>query len=78
LKIIAAIEDPPVIAQILAHLGLPARAPPRAPVRLPELIQAARSKSATTVLRPRPTTRLGPRLREPFTLRRSDATLGPR
>ena len=33
LKIIAAIEDPPVIARILAHLGLPTRAPPRAPVR---------------------------------------------
>ena len=41
LKIIAAIEDPAVIVRILSHLGLPARAPPRAPVRLPELIQAA-------------------------------------
>lgn len=41
LKIIAAIEDPAVIVRILTHLGLPARAPPRAPVRLPELIQAA-------------------------------------
>ena len=30
LKIIAAIEDLPVIAKILAHLGLSARAPPRA------------------------------------------------
>jgi len=29
LKIIAAIEDPAVIAKILTHLGLPARAPPR-------------------------------------------------
>jgi len=29
LKIIAAIEDPPVIVKILAHLGLPTRAPPR-------------------------------------------------
>ena len=29
LKIIAAIEDPSVIAKILAHLGLPTRAPPR-------------------------------------------------
>ncbi|MGQ0594436.1 MAG: hypothetical protein ACT4QB_17865 [Gammaproteobacteria bacterium] len=28
LKIIAAIEHPPVIAKILTHLGLPARAPP--------------------------------------------------
>jgi hypothetical protein len=33
LKIIAAIEHPPVIAKILAHLGLPIRAPPRAPAR---------------------------------------------
>ena len=30
LKIIAAIEAPPVIVRILAHLGLPTRAPPRA------------------------------------------------
>jgi len=29
LKIIAAIEDPPVIVKILSHLGLPTRAPPR-------------------------------------------------
>ena len=29
LKIIAAIEDPPVIIKILSHLGLPTRAPPR-------------------------------------------------
>ena len=41
LKIIAAIEDPGVIVRILSHLGLSSRAPPRAPVRLPELIQAA-------------------------------------
>ena len=33
LKIIAAIEHPPVIAKILTHLGLPARAPPRSPAR---------------------------------------------
>ena len=33
LKIIAAIEDPHVIAKILTHLGLPIRAPPRAPAR---------------------------------------------
>jgi hypothetical protein len=33
LKIIAAIEDPAVIVKILTHLGLPARAPPRAPAR---------------------------------------------
>jgi hypothetical protein len=31
LKIIAAIEDPPVIVKILSHLGLPTRAPPRSP-----------------------------------------------
>ena len=31
LKTIAAIEEPAVIVRILAHLGLPARAPPRAP-----------------------------------------------
>jgi hypothetical protein len=33
LKIIAAIEDPAVIARILTHLGLPTRAPPRSPTR---------------------------------------------
>ena len=33
LKIIAATEDPPVIAKILTHLGWSARAPPRAPAR---------------------------------------------
>jgi hypothetical protein len=33
MKIIAAIEEPAVIAKILAHLGLPTRAPPRAPAR---------------------------------------------
>jgi hypothetical protein len=33
LKIIAAIEDPPVIVKILAHLGLPTRAPPRSPAQ---------------------------------------------
>ena len=31
LTILAAIEDPPVIAKILTHLGLSARAPPRSP-----------------------------------------------
>ena len=41
LKIIAAIEDPPVIARILAHLGLPTRAPPRAPARRFDLFQVA-------------------------------------
>ena len=33
LKIIAAIEDPPVILRILARLGLPTRAPPRSRAR---------------------------------------------
>ena len=33
LTIIAAIEDPTVIAKILTHLGLSARAPPRSPAR---------------------------------------------
>jgi len=41
LKIIAAIEEPAVIGRILTHLGLPARAPPREPRRLPQLIEAA-------------------------------------
>ena len=40
LKIIAAILDAPVIEKILTHLGLQARAPPRAPARGPQL-QAA-------------------------------------
>jgi hypothetical protein len=46
LKIIAApstrwtgIEDPPVIVKILSHLGLPTRAPPRAPARRVDLVQ---------------------------------------
>jgi len=41
LKIIAAIEEPAVIARILAHLGLPARAPPRSPARELTLFNAA-------------------------------------
>jgi len=39
LKIIAAIEDSPVIVKILSHLGLPPRAPPRAPARRFDLFQ---------------------------------------
>ncbi|HEY7558186.1 MAG TPA: hypothetical protein VIH18_25595 [Candidatus Binatia bacterium] len=39
LKIIAAIEDPPVIVKILSHLGLPTRAPPRAPAQRFDLFQ---------------------------------------
>ena len=41
LKIIAAIEDPALIAKILTHLGLPARAAPRSPARPLALFQAA-------------------------------------
>jgi len=41
MKIIAAIEEPEVIAKILMHLGLPARAPARSPARRPALFQAA-------------------------------------
>jgi hypothetical protein len=41
LKIIATIEEPVVIVRILTHLGLPARAPPRAPARELSLNHAA-------------------------------------
>jgi hypothetical protein len=41
LAIIAAIVDPIVIAKILTHLGLSARAPPRSPARHFALIQTA-------------------------------------
>jgi Zn-finger nucleic acid-binding protein len=41
LTILAAIEDPSVIAKILAHLGLPARAPPRSPARSFDRLQMA-------------------------------------
>ena len=40
LKIIAAILEAPVIERILTHLGLQARAPPRAPAR-GQALQAA-------------------------------------
>ena len=43
-KIIAAIEEPPVMVRILAHLGLPTRAPPRSPARPLPLLQAAEPK----------------------------------
>ena len=39
LKIITAIEDPPVIVRILTHLGLPTRAPPGAPAQRVDLFQ---------------------------------------
>ena len=32
-EILVSIEHPPVIAKILTHLGLSARAPPRSPAR---------------------------------------------
>ncbi len=41
LTLIAAIEDPAVIVKILAHLGLPTRAPPRASARIDEFFQTA-------------------------------------
>ena len=41
LTILAAIEDPPVIAKILTHLGLSARAPPRSPARSFDRLQMA-------------------------------------
>jgi hypothetical protein len=40
LKIIAAVLEQPVIEKILTHLGLKARAPPRAPAR-GQALQAA-------------------------------------
>ena len=41
LKIIAAIEDPPAIVRIFIHLGLPSRAPSRAPAQRFDLFQTA-------------------------------------
>ena len=41
LTILAAILDPAAIAKILSHLGLPIRAPPRAPARYFALLQSA-------------------------------------
>lgn len=41
LTIIAALLDPTVIAQILTHLGLSARAPPRRPARSDDLLATA-------------------------------------
>jgi hypothetical protein len=41
LTIIAAIEDPTVIAKILTHLGLSTRAPPRATARAFDRFQLA-------------------------------------
>jgi hypothetical protein len=44
LKIIAAIEDPPVIDKVLGHLGLPTHPPPRS--RLVESIYSKRSEQS--------------------------------
>ena len=41
ITLLAAIEDPAVIVKILAHLGLPTRAPPRSPARTYDLFQTA-------------------------------------
>ena len=41
LTLLAAIEDPTVISKILTHLGLPSRAPPKAPARLDPFMQTA-------------------------------------
>ncbi len=41
LEILAAIEEPAVFVRILTHLGLAARAPPRAPARELSLDHAA-------------------------------------
>jgi hypothetical protein len=47
LTLIAAIEDPPVIAKILTHLGLPIRAPPRSPAQVFDPFQMACSQTDT-------------------------------
>jgi hypothetical protein len=52
LKIIAAIEDPPVIVKILSHLGLPTRAPPRA--RRVESIYSIQSEKPKTACQRKP------------------------
>jgi len=41
LTILAAIEAHPVIGKILSYLGLPTRAPPKAPARLDAFLQTA-------------------------------------
>ena len=41
LTLLAAIENPAVILKILTHLGLPSRAPPKAPARLNAFMQTA-------------------------------------
>ena len=53
LKIIAAIEDPPVIVKILRHLGLPPA--PRSVPRLVESIYSKRSEEPKTACQRKPT-----------------------
>ena len=43
LTILAAIDDPAMISKILSHLGLPTRAPPKAPARLAAVFQTVSS-----------------------------------
>ena len=40
-KVIAFIDERPVIERILGHLGLPTTGPPTAPARLPALAEAS-------------------------------------
>ena len=54
LKIIAAIEDPPVIAKILSHLGLPTRAPPARACAV-ESIYSRQSEEPKTACQRKPT-----------------------
>ncbi len=74
LTIIAAIEESAVIVRILTHLGLPARAPPRAPARRLPLFETAssgrsdKSGCATGLM-----IRRGPRSPEAVKQRRSEA-----
>jgi hypothetical protein len=69
LKIIAAILDQSVIEKILMHLGLQARAPPRAPARGHALQAAWPSRSVTVQATRRP----GPRGSAASGLRRTEA-----
>src|SRR5262245_27071651 len=46
------IEDPPVIIKILNHLGLPTRAPPRAPARRVDLFQTIGQPKTTCQRKP--------------------------
>jgi hypothetical protein len=54
LKIIAAILEQPVIEKILTHLGLQARAPPRAPARGPQVQAAWPSRTLANQAAPMP------------------------